>query len=89
MYEAIEAKIPASYCNIQCIHFRTQRLFETAGLKDGSKILDVGSYAGVVPFMAAVMVGLRGSVVGFDNASLELEKARLYAGKAGLSLRYV
>jgi ubiquinone/menaquinone biosynthesis C-methylase UbiE len=66
----------------------TWRLFETAGLKEGSKVLDVGSSAGVVPFMAAEMVGLRGRVVGLDNTSVVLETVRQYAAKAGLRLVY-
>ena len=66
----------------------TRRLFETAGLKEGSKVLDVGRGAGDVAFLATEMVGLRGYVVGFDNTSVVLETARQYAAKAGLRLVY-
>ena len=54
----------------------TVRLFENAGIKEGMRVLDVGSGAGDVAFAAAEMVGPSGSVVGVDNNPAVLETAR-------------
>jgi SAM-dependent methyltransferase len=62
----------------------TRRLFEVAGVREGMKVLDVGSGAGDVAFLAAEMVGPRGSVVGLDNNPVVLETARQRASEAGL-----
>ncbi len=62
----------------------TRRLFEAAGLREGMKVLDVGSGAGDVAFLAAQMVGPRGRVVGIDSNPVVLETARLRAAEAGL-----
>jgi ubiquinone/menaquinone biosynthesis C-methylase UbiE len=66
----------------------TRRLFETASLKEGLKVLDVGRGAGDVAFLATEMVGLRGDVVGLDNKPIVLETARQRAAEAGLRLVY-
>lgn len=60
----------------------TRRLFESAGLAPGMRVLDVGSGAGDVAFLAAEMVGPTGSVTGIDrNADiLELARGRATAG---------
>jgi ubiquinone/menaquinone biosynthesis C-methylase UbiE len=63
----------------------TRRLFEAAGVTTGMKVLDVGSGAGDVAFLAARLVGPTGSVVGVDNNPAILETARQRAGMAGLS----
>ena len=62
----------------------TRRLFEAAGLREGMKVLDVGSGAGDVAFLAAEMVGSHGRVVGLDNNPVVLETARQRAAEAGL-----
>src|SRR5262245_48520993 len=44
----------------------TRRLFEDAGITTGMKVLDLGSGAGDVAFIAAELVGPTGRVVGVD-----------------------
>src|SRR5215471_19276952 len=44
----------------------TRRLFEDAGITTGMKVLDLGSGAGDVAFIAAQLVGPTGRVVGVD-----------------------
>jgi SAM-dependent methyltransferase len=44
----------------------TRRLFEDAGITTGMKVLDLGSGAGDVAFLAAELVGPTGRVVGVD-----------------------
>jgi SAM-dependent methyltransferase len=45
----------------------TRRLFEDAGITTGMKVLDLGSGAGDVAFIAAELVGPTGRVVGVDQ----------------------
>src|SRR6266536_2818278 len=45
----------------------TQRLFEKAGITSGMHVLDIGSGAGDVAFLAARLVGPQGSVIGIDR----------------------
>ncbi|HKW50991.1 MAG TPA: class I SAM-dependent methyltransferase [Candidatus Eisenbacteria bacterium] len=54
----------------------TQRFFREAGLVPGMRVLDVGSGAGDVAFLAAELVGDTGEVVGVDRAPAALEEAR-------------
>lgn len=54
----------------------TRRLFEDAGLGTGMKVLDVGSGAGDVAFIAADLVGPTGAVVGVDVNPEVLATAR-------------
>src|SRR5947209_17999430 len=63
----------------------TRRLFETAGLTMGMRVLDVGCGAGDVAFLAAKLVGPAGSVIGGDKNPSILETARRPACAAGLS----
>ncbi len=65
----------------------TRRFFEGAGLSPGMRVLDVGSGAGDVAFLAAELVGPGGEVVGADRSADALEKARQRA--AARSLRHV
>jgi ubiquinone/menaquinone biosynthesis C-methylase UbiE len=60
----------------------TRKLFETAGIKTGMKVLDVGSGAGDVAMLAAQLVGPTGRVVGVDKNPAILKIARQRA--AGL-----
>ncbi len=65
----------------------TRRFFHAAGITTGMRVLDVGSGAGDVAFLAAELVGETGEVVGVDRAPTALAVARKRAG--ALSLRNV
>ena len=60
----------------------TERFFREAGIDSGMRVLDVGSGAGDVSFLAADIVGESGEIVGVDRApaALELGRARAVAG---------
>ena len=53
----------------------TRQLFEQAGICPGMRILDVGSGAGDVAFLAAELVGPNGKVVGVDRVGAAVEWA--------------
>lgn len=63
----------------------TQRFLRDAGLFPGMKVLDIGSGAGDVAFIAAELVGGEGEVVGVDMNAEILEVARGRAQEAGLT----
>lgn len=63
----------------------TRRLFEAAGISSGMKVLDLGSGAGDVAFLAAEMVGSTGRVVGVDLDPAVVAHARARARAAGLT----
>jgi SAM-dependent methyltransferase len=63
----------------------TQRLLEQAGITAGMKVLEVGSGAGDVTFLAGELVGKRGMVVGVEHDLALLEMARARACAAGLT----
>lgn len=63
----------------------TRRLFETAGITTGMKVLDVGSGAGDVALLVAELVGPQGTVVGVDMNVGPLQIARERAQATGLS----
>ena len=65
----------------------TRHFFRAAGIGPGLRVLDVGSGAGDVAFLAAEMVGDRGEVVGVDRAPAALAAARARAESR--SLRHV
>jgi SAM-dependent methyltransferase len=65
----------------------TQRFLREAGVVPGMRVLDVGSGAGDVAFLASDMVGDTGEVVGIDRVPVALEAARARA--AFRSLRNV
>ena len=54
----------------------TERFFREAGVGPGMRVLDVGSGAGDVAFLAAAIVGPTGEVVGVDRAESALDVAR-------------
>jgi len=54
----------------------TRRFFREAGIAPGMRVLDVGSGAGDVAFLAAEMVGEKGEVVGTDPGAAALVVAR-------------
>ena len=63
----------------------TRRFFRGAGIAPGMRVLDVGSGAGDVAFLAAELVGPGGEVVGSDRSAAALEKARARAAERSLS----
>ena len=46
----------------------TRKILETVGLGSGMRVLDLGSGAGDVAFVAAELVGSAGEVVGLDQS---------------------
>jgi SAM-dependent methyltransferase len=54
----------------------TRRFFTEAGIGEGMRVLDVGSGAGDVAFLAAELVGATGEVVGTDRSGAALAVAR-------------
>ncbi len=63
----------------------TRWIFQQAGIRDGMKVLDIGSGAGDVSLLAAELVGPEGCVVGVDINSDVLEIARRRAKATGLN----
>ena len=63
----------------------TERFFRGAGIAPGMRVLDVGSGAGDVAFLAAEIVGSTGHVVGVDMDGRALETARARAKLMGLA----
>jgi ubiquinone/menaquinone biosynthesis C-methylase UbiE len=63
----------------------TERLFRSAGIGTGMRVLDVGSGVGDVAFLAADLVGPNGRVVGVDMDGAALSKARMRAQQLGLT----
>jgi SAM-dependent methyltransferase len=61
----------------------TRRFFEEAGIAAGMRVLDVGSGAGDVAFLAADLVGVTGEVVGTDKVPAAVATARQRAEEAG------
>jgi ubiquinone/menaquinone biosynthesis C-methylase UbiE len=55
-----------------------------AGIGNGMRVLDVGSGAGDVAFLAANLVGLAGQVVGVDQSASALARARTRAEEQSL-----
>ena len=54
----------------------TRRFFTEAGIGEGMRVLDVGSGAGDVAFLAAELVGETGEVLGTDRSGAALAVAR-------------
>src|SRR5881394_3378994 len=57
----------------------TDRFFRAAGVGPGMRVLDVGSGAGDVAFLASDIVGAGGSVVGVDRVPAAVQVARARA----------
>lgn len=53
--------------------------FDLAALAPGEMILDLGSGSGMDSFLAALAVGLSGTVIGVDMTNAQLDKARRLA----------
>lgn len=62
----------------------TRHFFRAAGIAPGFRVLDVGSGAGHVAFLAADLVGERGEVIGVDRAPAALAAARAEAKSRSL-----
>lgn len=63
----------------------TAQVLQLAGLRPGMRVLDVGSGAGDVAFLAARFVGPEGEVIGVDQSSDAVALANRRAAAAGLS----
>ncbi|MGT2466559.1 class I SAM-dependent methyltransferase [Mesorhizobium atlanticum] len=62
----------------------TRDYLRRAGLRTGMHVLDVGSGAGDVAFLAAEIVGPTGLVIGSDRSAVALDAARVRAAQRGL-----
>jgi ubiquinone/menaquinone biosynthesis C-methylase UbiE len=62
----------------------TRRIFEQAGIVPGMRVLDIGSGAGDVAFLAAKLVGDTGEVVGVDRVPAAIDAARARASAQSL-----
>jgi ubiquinone/menaquinone biosynthesis C-methylase UbiE len=60
-------------------------LLDTAGLRPGERVLDVGTGTGAAALLAARCVGQTGRVLGIDRSSAMLAKARAKASRSGLT----
>lgn len=80
-----EAEIERLMGQARLIDPITERFFRAAGLVPGMRILDVGSGAGDVAFLARALVGDRGSVVGLDRAPEAVQVARSRAAALGFT----
>lgn len=68
----------------------TRSLFREAGIGPGMKVLDVGSGAGDVAFIASELVGAEGEVIGIDIDPQPIKGARERAEAAGLkNVRFI
>jgi SAM-dependent methyltransferase len=63
----------------------TRRAFETAGVKPGMRVLDIGCGTGAVTLTAAALVGPEGSVLGVDRGAEAIQTAAAKAERAGLT----
>ena len=59
--------------------------FDYAAIKEGDKVLDLGSGSGMDSFLAALRVGKSGSVTGLDMTDEQLEKASRLRTQNGFS----
>jgi SAM-dependent methyltransferase len=62
----------------------TERLFRAAGIGPGMRVLDIGSGAGHVAYLAQRLVGPSGEVVGIDREAEVLAVARAHGEAAGI-----
>jgi SAM-dependent methyltransferase len=68
----------------------TRMILQTAGVRRDMRVLDLGSGAGDVAFVAAGLAGPAGEVVGIDQSPDAVAKATARAGQRGLSnVRFV
>jgi ubiquinone/menaquinone biosynthesis C-methylase UbiE len=62
----------------------TKRFFQSAGISDGMRILDVGSGAGDVAMLVAGLIGPDGAIVGTDLEPAAIDTAQSRVNAAGL-----
>ncbi|MFN0190893.1 MAG: class I SAM-dependent methyltransferase [Aestuariivirga sp.] len=62
----------------------TRRYFRDSGIVNGMRVLDIGSGAGDVAFLAAELVGPQGEVVGTDKSPAAIEAATARARERSL-----
>jgi len=68
----------------------TRTILAAAGVRPGMRVLDLGSGAGDVAFVAAELAGLAGEVVGIDQSPDAVAKATARAGQRRLlNVRFV
>ncbi len=68
----------------------TRTILQTAGVRRDMRVLDLGSGAGDVAFVASGLAGPAGEVVGIDQSPDAVAKATARAGQRGLSnVRFV
>lgn len=68
----------------------TRRLLADAGVREGMRVLDIGSGRGDVAFLAARLVGAQGHVTGIDREEAPLQAGRERARELGLTnVRFV
>jgi len=63
----------------------TERVFQAAGLRQGMRVLDLGSGAGDVAMLAAGLVGSDGAVVGIERDPAAVVAATARVERAGIS----
>ena len=68
----------------QLVDPMTRQFFINAGVAAGMRVLDIGSGAGDVAFLAAKLVGASGEVVGADRSPTAVEAAQTGAKARGL-----
>ena len=69
----------------QLVDPMTRRFFQEAGIASGMRVLDIGSGAGDVAFLAAELVGPAGEVVGTDRSAVAVAAAKVRAQERSLS----
>jgi SAM-dependent methyltransferase len=69
----------------QALAGATRMILAEAGLRPGMRVLDLGCGAGDATFAAADLVGPEGSVLGLDRSADALARARIRAGRRGLT----
>jgi SAM-dependent methyltransferase len=80
-----EAELQRLVLQDHVLHRITGSLFERAGLREGMRVLDIGSGAGSVALLAATMVGTTGSVVGVEIDDASVAAATERADEAGVT----
>src|SRR6266705_4152087 len=62
----------------------TERLFRSAGIGPGQRVLDLGSGVGDVAMLVARLVGASGEVVGIEREASSIARAEARVASAGL-----
>ncbi len=63
----------------------TEEVLQSAGVRQGMRVLDLGCGVGDVSLLVAKMVGAAGNVLGIDRAESSLETARRRAGSLSVA----